>query len=729
MLALGLGSGEVILWPYLTSNYGLGLVWGAILGITLQYFIDMEIERYALIKGESVFVGLSKLFRWSGWWFIISTFIGFGLPGIIAAAATVLSHLIGVEDFRWVAIMFLIGIGLVLSFGKTVYGLMEKITKTVIFLGIPFIFILALFLTKNGDWTALAQGIIGIGPDYWIWPVGASVATFFGAFAYSGAAGNLNLTQSIYIKEKGYGMGAYSQKISGLFTNLQAEQKIKLEGEEFKLTEENISNFRKWWKQVNREHLFVFWFMGIIAMTLLMVLAYTTTFGLPTNAQGIQFVINEGRIIGERLFPAVGITFLAVVTVMLFQTQLGVLDSTSRIMAENYALKKLGKNQKINVSKIYYTFLWAQIVFGIILFLFNISEPKTLLVLGAVINAFAMFVHIALVNWMNYKVLPKVLQPHWFRKMMIAIAFIVFGVFSVITVWDRIIKIILLSMVQGIYIAALIATLLAGLIIGGIILGNSSKKEYSFYILLFLLTLPMSYLSIWYVRIPFDAWFHSIMTHEGWYTFLTVFYAPLTEEPAKLWPLLIPFFYRRVTKENVVKTALALGLGFGVGEIWYLAWRLTFRLDIVALPWYQLGGFINERLLVCAIHGAFTAVTIYIWKRYGTRAGIIGSVLLHFFGNFPIYLAGINLFGWGKTAWQYILSIYIIIYAFLMAVILLYFQFENKEVIRQILKGEHICPECGKKYRGRWLSLNWPTKTYEKCPYCKKWHWVPYVKK
>jgi len=42
ILALGLGSGEVILWPNLVANYGLGIVWGALLGITFQFFINMD---------------------------------------------------------------------------------------------------------------------------------------------------------------------------------------------------------------------------------------------------------------------------------------------------------------------------------------------------------------------------------------------------------------------------------------------------------------------------------------------------------------------------------------------------------------------------------------------------------------------------------------------------------------------------------------------------------------
>ena len=438
ILALGLGSGEVILWPYLTSNYGLGLVWGALLGITFQFFINMEIERYALIKGESVFVGLNKIFKWAPYWFILSTFIGFGLPGIIAASAQVFAFVLGIENFKWLAILFLIIIGLILSLGKTVYGVMERVTKIIIFIGIPFIFILAIVLSQKTDWLELGRGIAGIGQGYMFLPLGIAIGIFFGAFAYSGAGGNLNLTQSIYVKEKGYGMGKYSQKISGLFRG-KKENLIKLAGEQFELTEENISRFKVWWKRINTEHLLVFWLLGFVAMCLLMILAYTTTFGLESNAAGINFVINEGLAIGGRLMPIVGTLFLLLVSVMLFQTQLGVLDSTSRVMSENFAIERSDYTHqaRVNLSRIYYIFLWSQIAFGIILFLFNIYEPKSLIVLGAVINAFAMFIHIGLVNWMNFKSLPKVFHPKLYRKVILLVAFLFFGVFSLITLWDK----------------------------------------------------------------------------------------------------------------------------------------------------------------------------------------------------------------------------------------------------------------------------------------------------
>jgi len=41
ILGVGLGSGELILWPYLSSNFGLGIIWAALLGITFQFFINM----------------------------------------------------------------------------------------------------------------------------------------------------------------------------------------------------------------------------------------------------------------------------------------------------------------------------------------------------------------------------------------------------------------------------------------------------------------------------------------------------------------------------------------------------------------------------------------------------------------------------------------------------------------------------------------------------------------
>ncbi len=437
LLGLGLGSGEIILWPYLASNYGLGIAWGAVLGITFQYFINMEIERYSLARGESVFIGLARRWKIVPYWLIASTLIGFGWPGIIASSAFLFSSIFG-GNSTYIAVGLLILIGLILSFGKYIYTTVEKFSQLIIGLGVPSILILTFYLAGRSDWTALAGGLIGSGEGYWFLPVGIPLASFLAAFAFSGAAGNLNLTQSSYIREKGYGMGHYTEKIKGLFSG--GKQQVNLNGFEFFPTQQNLALFRGWWKAVNREHVAVFYLTGAVTMSLLLLLAYTTTYGLPDNAEGIRFVVNEARVIGERTLPFIGTLFALITGIMLFSTQFSVLDSTSRITSENYAALSMGQQKPVNISRLYYIFLWTQILFGVIVFSFGLKEPLTLLTLSAVINAFCMFIHIGLVNVLNYRELPKEIQPHPLRRLVIILAFLFFGIFSGITLWSKFIQ-------------------------------------------------------------------------------------------------------------------------------------------------------------------------------------------------------------------------------------------------------------------------------------------------
>src|SRR5918998_239360 len=65
ILATALGSGELILWPYITTQVGLALVWLSVVGISVQFFLNMEVERYTLVTGETAVTGFSRM--WVGW--------------------------------------------------------------------------------------------------------------------------------------------------------------------------------------------------------------------------------------------------------------------------------------------------------------------------------------------------------------------------------------------------------------------------------------------------------------------------------------------------------------------------------------------------------------------------------------------------------------------------------------------------------------------------------------
>jgi len=438
LLGLGLGSGEVILWPYLASNYGMGIIWGALLGLTFQFVMNMEIERYALARGESVFVGFARKVKALPIWFILSTFAPWMWPGIVAASATVLGHVFGLNPShnKYLAIVLLIFMGLILSLGPVLYRTVERLQKTLIMVGVPSIFVISILVADVDAFSATVRGIVGQGDGYFLLPAGIAVSSFLAALAYAGAGGNLNLAQSFYVKEKGFGMGKYSGRITSLLTgNKEAAKTSLLTGSKFDINAENVREFRKWWRVVNIEHFLVFWLTGSVTIVLLSLLAYTTTYG--TDAQttsDISFVISEAARVGELLLPAVGTFFLIVVSLTLFGTQLTVYDATSRILTENTILASRGRISERHIPKVYYLVLWLFILAGIGIFMLGFTQPLQLLFTAAILNAIAMFVHSGLTLWLNKTTLPKKIGPSMLRTVAMSLAFIFYGGFSIYVV-------------------------------------------------------------------------------------------------------------------------------------------------------------------------------------------------------------------------------------------------------------------------------------------------------
>lgn len=325
--------------------------------------------------------------------------------------------------------------GLILSLGPVLYKTVERLQKLLIMVGVPSIFIISILLADRGDWSAAAQGVVGSGDGYFLLPAGISIASFLAALAYAGAGGNLNLAQSFYVKEKGFGMGKYSGKITSVLTGKHTKSdKSLLTGTEFPVTKESTRDFKKWWRNVNTEHFIVFWLTGSITIVLLSLLAFTTTFGDTGNKSDISFVIREGAAIGAQLAPAVGTFFLIVTSATLFGTQLTVFDATSRILTENTVLAAGGKIKDRQIPKVYYTVLWLMILAGVGIFLAGYTQPLQLLFIAAILNAIAMFIHTGLTLWLNKTELPKAIRPSRFRTFAMSTAFIFYGGFSIYVV-------------------------------------------------------------------------------------------------------------------------------------------------------------------------------------------------------------------------------------------------------------------------------------------------------
>lgn len=425
LIAMGLGSGEFVLWPYFVSQFGFGIIWGALIGILFQFFVSNETGRYTLATGNSVFIGFKKLSKFFPYWFIISTFLSFAWPGIIGTGGEILGRLLNIEDFRWLTILMLILIGLIFTLGGKVYSTLEKTQKIFLLVSIPTLIFIVILLVNPATFIEIAQGTVGIGNGYLFLPAGIAIGQFLGAVAYSGAAGNLILSHSFYIQDKGFAMAGYGEGQ----LEMGKESYLKELKHQFELSAENIKKFRRWFKVVAIEQFISFVIVGFLSIILLTIIAYELVYPAAT-ANNLEFIFLESEKL-SLISPILGTILLILGAIFLFTTQLGVFESTSRIMSENLHMSS-NYFGKISRSKLFFMFLWLQIGFSIVIAFLNIAAPLQILFLNTIFSAISMFVLSGAVLWLNSSIhMPKQLRPHLVRRIILFLSFLFFGVFSI----------------------------------------------------------------------------------------------------------------------------------------------------------------------------------------------------------------------------------------------------------------------------------------------------------
>jgi hypothetical protein len=275
---------------------------------------------------------------------------------------------------------------------------------------------------------------------------------------------------------------------------------------------------------------------------------------------------------------------------------------------------------------------------------------------------------------------------------------------------------------MGIIIAAGITTVVVVALYGYLIWRLSVGADRRALLITALIALPLQPLAFYLLRVPLDGWLRSALGTGSLYLILTTFYAPLTEEPAKWLALAVPPARRLLRPDNVVPLAMAIGLGFGIGEIWFLAEQLMRVPDYAALPFWMFSGFLIERTYVCFLHGGFVLYLVHRLAHGRPRwPGALAGMALHYVLNLPIFLAGIGAFGLPQEAWITIASLFP-----LLIVVWIGMQMNamSKGKFRLEALGNSTCPECQTLYPRPLLALNLGPMRYERCPNCRKFHMV-----
>jgi hypothetical protein len=427
----GLASGEFVLWPYIAARAGLVFLWGAVLGVTLQWFLNMEIERYTLATGETALTGFSRLWRHWGLFFAVLVCFANLWPGWATSSAAMVTYLFGGAVMP-IAVALMIAIGALLTLAPVVYVALERLMVLKL-AAVAGFFLLAMALAVGAPtWRELGTSVTHAARVPWE----LGFPLLMGAIAFAGAGGGQNLCQSNWIRDKGFGMGAHLRKLVSPVTGHE-EVTAATGACVFVADARGLERWSRWWRFANLEQALTF--AGVTALTIVLtsMLAHATLHGRPGLPNSIAFLKLEGEQLQAAVGGWFGRLFWAIGAYSLFAAAAGIVDYTSRLAADVLKSTYL-RARPVTESQLYFALVWALVAVGCTILLAGVDQPLVLLLISACTGGAMMFVYSILLVVLNRRTLPAALRPPGYRVAALLAAAAFFGVLTVLTVGQQV---------------------------------------------------------------------------------------------------------------------------------------------------------------------------------------------------------------------------------------------------------------------------------------------------
>ena len=387
----------------------------------------MEIERYTLATGETAVAGFVRFWKPWGILFCFFTIVPNMWPGWATSGVTIFTFLIGGGNVPYITCGVLVAAGIALTVSPVVYQTLERAQFFKVALTLVFLAVAIVMAIRVSVWAELSSVITQVGrfPDTDILPV----ALILSGLVFAGAGGVNNLAQSNWIRDKGFGMGAYIPRIVSPITG--EEVAAPATGSMVRQDAENLRRFQGWWDVANKEQFVSFWFICVFSITVFSALAYSTLQGqIVPGGANLGFILAEGNALKTVVAPWFGTFFWIFGALSLVLVALGVLDYISRIVADVLKTVYLPDSQKWSESRIYFIVVWSTIAAGSIILLSGVNQPLLLLVIAACLNGMVMFVYSILLIQLNRKGLPPAIRVRGVRLGMLVFATLFYGFFA-----------------------------------------------------------------------------------------------------------------------------------------------------------------------------------------------------------------------------------------------------------------------------------------------------------
>jgi hypothetical protein len=417
LVALGVGLGETYLWPRLVIVFGPDIRWLFTVGVVVQTVVMLEMARWAMATGESIFFGAARVFKPLMWFFFVVAILVYIWPGHISAGAEALEQLTGIP-WQLSASVGLIVIGIMFTVVTFIYNLIEGLLAFlvgVLVIGSAIVGAVVGSLSDLGDTllgtVAFTSGI----------PHEAFTAAFFpvvvGALAFAGPSGMQQMWYTLWLRDKGAGMGVHVPKVRGLL-HAGEEETIPDAGSMFDVDDpEEMRKWQAWRKWVAYDAILLFF-----GITMLVTIIFTV---MAMNAAELNPAARAALLEGDRdaALPAMASAFAQAasyfdtlffifIAIVGWKASVGLFDAFARGQSDMTYYFVPGA-KKLKMAQIYSLYLWGVIIFGIVILNFGPADgPSQILDILAFLSCFVMGAYCLTLAVVNNRNLPKKIRPH-----------------------------------------------------------------------------------------------------------------------------------------------------------------------------------------------------------------------------------------------------------------------------------------------------------------------------
>jgi len=399
--------------------------------VFVQLWVNIELGRYTLATGESVYTGYARVWRGFVPLFILLNVVGWILPGwAMDSGAALKVFLTGqgvnansaLDPAFWTWITF--GFVALLLFGpKVIYNAVEKAEMALVAVITVGLIIAACAVATPAVWRELAHGLTNFG---YVDPR-IPVDQFVGALVFAGAGGTANIFLCYYLRDKHIGMGA---RLPDIVNPLRGTpEKAPTTGFRFPVNGDSWRSWTAWFHHLQADQILFFWIMNTFTILLFIFgsLAVLRPQGMvPT---GFQVAVTQAEILGQVMGGVGRKLFLLVAFATLFSTQLAVVDGMARTLSDLLYVHFPAAQRK-SLSWWYAAIAAFWILFGCAFALLKVP-PLVSLITSSCLGSVAMAIYVPMTLVINCRFLPKEARPDWFSTAMMVIATLLYGAAAV----------------------------------------------------------------------------------------------------------------------------------------------------------------------------------------------------------------------------------------------------------------------------------------------------------